>query len=160
MVDKIIELSNILESKHYVSTNNDIIQARKEIETIIIPKVIRINELLTKADLKMKRFKIDGFNGNIRVENDTDWNGKIISDRRSVILEIYDNVFDDYSYTYVNLDYFDKSDEELFEIFKKQSIDMKKCILNIHIEEKLKSEKLINEINKQIEEIKNLKLHN
>ena len=116
MVDKIIELSNILESKHYVSTNNDIIQARKEIETIIIPKVIRINELLTKADLKMKRFKIDGFNGNIRVENDTDWNGKIISDRRSVILEIYDNVFDDYSYTYVNLDYFDKSDEELFEI--------------------------------------------
>ena len=106
----------------------------------------------------MKRFRIDGFNGNIRVEYDTDWNGKIISDRRSVILEIYDDVFDDYSYTYINLDYFDKSDEELFEIFKEQSINMKKCILNLHIEEKLKSEKLINEINKQIEEIKNLKL--
>jgi hypothetical protein len=158
MVERIIELAKILENKHYVSTNNDIIQARKEIETIIIPKVIRINELLIKADLKMKRFRIDGFNGNIRVEYDTDWNGKIISDRRSIILEIYDNVFDDYSYTYVNLDYFDKSDEELFEIFKEQSINMKKSMLNLHIEEKLKSEKLINEINKQIEEIKNLKL--
>ena len=157
MVERIIELANILENKHYNSTNNDIIRARKEIETIIIPKVNRINELLIKADLKMKRFKIDGFNGNIRVKNDTDWNGKIISDKRSVILEIYD-IFDDYSYTYINLDYFDKSDEELFEIFKKQSIDMKKCMLNLHIKEKLKSEKLINEINKQIEEIKNLKL--
>ena len=158
MVERIIELANILQNKHYDSTNNDIIRARKEIETIIIPKVIRINELLIKADLKMKRFKIDGFNGNIRVENDTDWNGKIISDRRSVILELYDNVFDDYSYTYINLDYFDKSDEELFEIFKEQSINMKNCILNLHIEEKLKSEKLINEINKQIEEIIKLKL--
>ena len=158
MVERIIELANILENKHYVSTNNDIIRARKEIETIIIPKVIRINELLIKADLKMRRFKIDGFNGNIRVENDTDWNGKIISDRRSVILELHDNVFDEYSYTYINLDYFDKSDEELFEIFKEQSINMKNSILNLHIQEKLKSEKLINEINKQIEEIIKLKL--
>lgn len=154
MVERIIELANILESNHY--TGDCCNTAREELKSIIIPKVERINELLKKADLKVNWFKIEGFNGNVTIKRDTDWNGDDL-DTKSVVLEIFD-IFEDYSYTYIDLDYFNKSDEELFEIFKEKSINMKNCILNLHIQEKLKSEKLINEINKQIEEIIKLKL--
>ena len=155
MVEKIIELSNILESNHY--TGDSCNTARKELKSIIIPKVERINELLKKADLKVKWFKIEGFNGNVTIKHDTDWNGDDL-DTKSAVLELYDDTFDDYSYTYVDLDYFDKSDEELFEIFKEKSICLKKSFLKFQLEEKENVDKLINEINKQIEEIKNLKL--
>jgi hypothetical protein len=154
MVEKIIELSNILESNHYTGDSCD--TAREELKSIIIPKVERINELLKKADLKVKWFKIEGFNGNVTIKRDTDWNGDDL-DTKSVVLELFD-IFEDYSYTYVDLDYFDKSDEELFEIFKEKSIGMKKSFLQFQLEEKENVDKLINELNKQIEDIKNLKL--
>ena len=154
MVEKIIELSNILESNHYTGDSCD--AAREELKSIIIPKVERINELLKKADLKVKWFKIEGFNGNVTIKRDTDWNGDDL-DTKSVVLELFD-IFEDYSYTYVDLDYFDKSDEELFEIFKEKSICLKKSFLQFKLEEKENVDKLINELNKQIEDIKNLKL--
>ena len=154
MVEKIIELSNILESNHY--TGDSCNAAREELKSIIIPKVERINELLKKADLKVKWFKIEGFNGNVTIKRDTDWNGDDL-DTKSVVLELFD-IFEDYSYTYVDLDYFDKSDEELFEIFKEKSIRLKKSFLQFQLEEKENVDKLINELNKQIEDIKNLKL--
>jgi hypothetical protein len=154
MVEKIIELSNILESNHYTGDSCD--AAREELKSIIIPKVERINELLKKADLKVKWFKIEGFNGNVTIKRDTDWNGDDL-DTKSVVLELFD-IFEDYSYTYVDLDYFDKSDEELFEIFKEKSISLKKSFLQFQLEEKENVDKLINELNKQIEDIKNLKL--
>lgn len=154
MVDKIIELSNILESNHY--TGDSCNAAREELKSIIIPKVERINELLKKADLKVNWFKIEGFNGNVTIKRDTDWNGDDL-DTKSVVLELFD-IFEDYSYTYVDLDYFDKSDEELFEIFKEKSIRLKKSFLQFKLEEKENVDKLINELNKQIEDIKNLKL--
>ena len=154
MVEKIIELSNILESNHYTGDSCD--AAREELKSIIIPKVERINELLKKADLKVKWFKIEGFNGNVTIKRDTDWNGDDL-DTKSVVLELFD-IFEDYSYTYVDLDYFDKSDEELFEIFKEKSISLKKSFLQFKLEEKENVDKFINELNKQIEDIKNLKL--
>ena len=154
MVEKIIELSNILESNHY--TGDSCNAAREELKSIIIPKVERINELLKKADLKVNWFKIEGFNGNVTIKRDTDWNGDDL-DTKSVVLELFD-IFEDYSYTYVDLDYFDKSDEELFEIFKEKSISLKKSFLQFQLEEKENVDKLINELNKQIEDIKNLKL--
>jgi hypothetical protein len=154
MVEKIIELSNILESNHYTGDSCD--TAREELKSIIIPKVERINELLKKADLKVKWFKIEGFNGNVTIKRDTDWNGDDL-DTKSVVLELFD-IFEDYSYTYIDLDYFNKSDEELFEIFKEQSIGMKKLLLKHQLDNKEKIDKLINELNKQIEDIKNLKL--
>ena len=154
MVEKIIELSNILESNHY--TGDCCNAAREELKSIIIPKVERINELLKKADLKVNWFKIEGFNGNVTIKRDTDWNGDDL-DTKSVVLELFD-IFEDYSYTYVDLDYFDKSDEELFEIFKEKSIRLKKSFLQFKLEEKENVDKLINELNKQIEDIKNLKL--
>jgi hypothetical protein len=154
MVEKIIELSNILESNHY--TGDSCNAAREELKSIIIPKVERINELLKKTDLKVKWFKIEGFNGNVTIKRDTDWNGDDL-DTKSVVLELFD-IFEDYSYTYVDLDYFDKSDEELFEIFKEKSISLKKSFLQFQLEEKENVDKLINELNKQIEDIKNLKL--
>ena len=154
MVEKIIELSNILESNHY--TGDSCNAAREELKSIIIPKVERINELLKKADLKVKWFKIEGFNGNVTIKRDTDWNGDDL-DTKSAVLELFD-IFEDYSYTYVDLDYFDKSDEELFEIFKEKSICLKKSFLQFQLEEKENVDKLLNELNKQIEDIKNLKL--
>ena len=111
---------------------------------------------LKKADLKVKWFKIEGFNGNVTIKRDTDWNGDDL-DTKSAVLELFD-IFEDYSYTYVDLDYFDKSDEELFEIFKEKSIHLKKSFLQFQLEEKENVDKLINELNKQIEDIKNLKL--
>ena len=155
MVEKIIELSNILESNHYTGDCCNV--AREELKSIIIPKVERINELLKKADLKVKWFKIEGFNGNVTIKRDTDWNGYDLS-TKSAVLELYDDIFDDYSYTYVDLDYFDKSDEELFEIFKEKSIRMKMFLLKHQLDNKETIDKLINELNKQIEDIKNLKL--
>ena len=154
MVEKIIELANILESNHY--TGDSCNAAREELKSIIIPKVERINELLKKAALKVKWFKIEGFNGNVTIKRDTDWNGDDL-DTKSAVLELFD-IFEDYSYTYVDLDYFDKSDEELFEIFKEKSICLKKSFLQFQLEEKENVDKLINELNKQIEDIKNLKL--
>jgi hypothetical protein len=154
MVERIIELANILESNHYSGDTCD--TAREELKSIIIPKVERINELLKKTDLKVKWFKIEGFNGNVTIKRDTDWNGDDL-DTKSVVLELFD-IFEDYSYTYVDLDYFDKSDEELFEIFKEKSISLKKSFLQFQLEEKENVDKLINELNKQIEDIKNLKL--
>jgi hypothetical protein len=154
MVEKIIELSNILESNHY--TGDSCNGVREELKSIIIPKVERMNELLKKADLKVEWFKIEGFNGNVTIKRDTDWNGDDL-DTKSVVLELFD-IFEDYSYTYIDLDYFNKSDEELFEIFKEQSIGMKKLLLKHQLDNKEKIDKLINELNKQIEDIKNLKL--
>ena len=87
MVEKIIELSNILESNHYTGDSCD--AAREELKSIIIPKVERINELLKKADLKVKWFKIEGFNGNVTIKLDTDWNGDDL-DTKSVVLELFD----------------------------------------------------------------------
>ena len=156
MVERIIELANILENNHY--TGDCCNTAREELKSIIVPKVERINELLKKADLKVNWFKIEGFNGNVTIKRDTDWNGDDL-DTKSVVLEIFD-IFEDYSYTYIDLDYFNKSDEELFEIFKEKSIRLKKSFLQFKLEEKENADKLINELNKQIEDIKNLKLHN
>jgi hypothetical protein len=154
MIERIIELANVLESNHYTGDSCD--TAREELKSIIVPRVTRINELLKKADLKVKWFKIEGFNGNVTIKRDTDWNGDDLN-TKSVVLELFD-IFEDYSYTYVDLDYFDKSDEELFEIFKEKSIGMKKSFLQFQLEEKENVDKLINELNKQIEDIKNLKL--
>ena len=151
MVEKIIELANILESNHYTGDSCD--AAREELKSIIIPKVERINELLKKADLKVKWFKIEGFNGNVTIKRDTDWNGDDL-DTKSAVLELYDNIFDDYSYTYVDLDYFDKSDEELFEEFRAYSIKMKEFMVKYHAY----NSNAIIELNKQIEKLKNTEL--
>lgn len=155
MVEKIIELAHILESNHYRGDSCD--TAREELKSIIIPKVERINELLKKAYLKNKWIKIEGFNGNVTIKCDTDWNGDDL-DTKSAVLELYDDIFDDYSNVYVNLDYFDKSDEELFEIFKEQSIGKTKLMLKHQLDNKETIDKLIKDLNEQIEDIKNLKL--
>lgn len=155
MVERIIELANILESNHYSGDSCD--TAREELKSIIIPKVERINELLKKAYLKDKWLKIEGFSGNVTIKRDTNWKGDDL-DTKSAVLELYDDIFDDYSHVYVNLDYFDKSDEELFEIFKEQSIGIKKLMLKHQLDNKETIDKLIKELNKQIEDIKNLKL--
>ena len=154
MVEKIIELANILESNHYSGDSCDTV--REELKSIIIPKVERINELLKKSYLKIK-FKIEGFNGNVTIKRDTNWKGDDL-DTKSAVLELYEDIFNDYSHVYVNLDYFDKSDEELFEIFKEQSIGMTKLMLKHQLDNKETIDKIIKELNKQIEDIKNLKL--
>ena len=147
MVERIIELANILKA------NPKDAAARKESKSIIIPRVNRINELLVKADLKIKFFYTEGFTGNIKVENDCDWDGSVMNSK-SVILELYDEEFDGFSSTYVNLNYFDKSDEELFEEFKEYSIGLKKFMVKFHEG----SVNKILELNKQIEELKNTEL--
>jgi hypothetical protein len=147
MVERIIELANILKA------NPKDAAAREESKNIIIPRVNRINELLVKADLRIKFFYTEGFTGNIKVENDCDWDGSVMNSK-SVILELYDEEFDSFSSTYVDLNYFDKSDEELFEEFKEYSIGLKKFKVNAH---KCSVNKLL-ELNKQIEELKNAKL--
>ena len=147
MVERIIELANILKA------NPKDAAARKESKSIIIPRVNRINELLVKADLRIKFFYTEGFTGNIKVENDCDWDGSVMNSK-SVILELYDEEFDGFSSTYVDLNYFDKSDEELFEEFKEYSIGLKKNLVKFH---KGSVNKIL-ELNKQIEELKNAKL--
>jgi hypothetical protein len=155
MVERIIELANILESNHYSGDTCD--TAREELKSIIIPKVERINELLKKAYLKDKWLKIEGFNGNVTIKRDTNWKGDDL-DTKSAVLELYDDIFDDYSHVYVNLDYFDKSDEELFEIFKEQSIGKTKLMLKHQLDNKETIDKIIKDLNEQIEDIKNMKL--
>ena len=147
MVERIIELANILKA------NPKDAAAREEAKNIIIPRVKRINELLKKTDLRVKYFYAEGFTGNIKVENDCDWDGSVM-DSKSVILELYDEEFDGFSSTYVDLNYFDKSDEELFEEFKEYSIGLKKFMVKFHEG----SVNKILELNKQIEELKNAKL--
>ena len=147
MVERIIELANILKA------NPKDAAAREESRNIIIPRVNRINELLVNADLRIKFFYIEGFTGNIEVENDCDWDGSVM-DSKSVILELYDEEFDSFSSTYVNLNYLDKSDEELFEEFKEYSIGLKKFMMKFHED----SVNKVLELNKQIEELKNVKL--
>ncbi len=147
MVERIIELANILKA------NPKDAAAREEAKNIIIPRVKRINELLKKTDLRVKYFYTEGFTGNIKVKNDYDWDGSVM-DSKSVILELYDEEFDCFESTYVDLNYFDKSDEELFEEFKEYSIGLKKFMMNLH---KGDVNKLL-ELNKQIEELKYAKL--
>jgi hypothetical protein len=147
MVERIIELANIQKA------NPKDAAAREEAKNIIIPRVKRINELLKKTDLRVKYFYAEGFTGNIKVENDCDWDGSVM-DSKSVILELYNEEFDCFKLTYVDLNYFDKSDEELFEEFKEYSIGLKKFMVKFHEG----SVNKILELNKQIEELKNTKL--
>jgi DNA-directed RNA polymerase alpha subunit len=147
MVERIIELANIQKA------NPKDAAAREEAKSIIIPRVKRINELLKKTDLRVRYFYAEGFTGNIKVENDCDWDGSVM-DSKSVILELYDEEFDCFESTYVDLNYFDKSDEELFEEFKEYSIGLKKFMVKFHEG----SVNKVLELNKQIEELKNAKL--
>jgi hypothetical protein len=75
-------------------------------------------------------------------------------DSKSVILELYDEEFDCFESTYVDLNYFDKSDEELFEEFRADSIQMKEFMAKYHAY----NSNAVIKINKQIEELKNAKL--
>lgn len=149
MVERIIELANIQKA------NPKDAAAREEAKNIIIPRVKRINELLKKTDLRVKYFYAEGFTGNIKVENDCDWDGSVM-DSKSVILELYDEEFDCFESTYVDLNYFDKSDEELFEEFRDDSIKMKEFMIKYHKHEY--NSNTIIELNKQIEKLKNTKL--
>ena len=149
MVERIVELANALKNK-----TGDANAVREELKSIIIPKVMRINELCKKVDLKVRFFDIDGFGGSVEVKTDYDLDGSPL-DSKSVILECYDEEYDEIRHTYVDLEYFGKSDEELFEHFKKESIDLKKFMIG------LKSRQLDSEIvslKERIEEIKNLEL--
>ena len=139
MIERIEELANLLK---YKSDDNDAI--RKELMDIIIPKVKRINELFILTDLKHRCFEIDGFDGNIAIENDYDWDGTIL-DSKSVNLECNEDI------EYIDLEYFGKTDEELFETFKKESIQVKQYLLDL-------AETNIVELKKDIEKINNLKL--
>ena len=144
MVERIIELTDILKD-----TN----AALEELMQIIVPKVNRINELLSKVDLEYKRYNLNGFIYNITVKNDYECNGNML-DSKSVIIEYYDKYNDRHS-TYIDLDYFGKSDDELFEIFKKESISLKQIILQL---EKDRYKNLIDKLETEIKIIENLKL--
>lgn len=137
--DRIEELANLL--KDNSGDNADI---RKELKDIIIPKVKRINKLFILTGLIHRCFEIDGFDGNIVIENDYDWDGTIL-DSKTVNIVCRDDI------EYIDLQYFNKSDEELFEIFKKESIKVKQYLLDL-------AETNIVELKKDIEEINNLKL--
>lgn len=137
--DRIEELANLL--KDNSGDNADI---RKELKDIIIPKVKRINELFILTGLKHRCFEIDEFDGVIDIENDYDWDGTIL-DSKTVTIVCRDDI------EYIDLQYFNKSDEELFEIFKKESIKVKQYLLDL-------AETNIVELKKDIEEINNLKL--
>ena len=137
--DRIEELANLLK---YKSEDNAAI--RKELMDIIVPKVKRINELFILTDLKHRCFEIDGFDGNLTIDNDYDWDGTIL-DSKCVHLECNEDI------EYIDLEYFDKTDEELFETFKKESIQVKQYLLDL-------AETNIVELKKDIEEINNLKL--
>ena len=137
--DRIEELANLL--KYKSEDNADI---RKELMDIIIPKVKRINELFILTDLKHRCFEMDGFDGNIAIENDYDWDGTIL-DSKTVNIVCQDDI------EYIDLQYFNKSDEELFEMFKRESIQVKQYLLDL-------AETNIVELKKDIEKINNLKL--
>lgn len=152
MVERIIELSNILKA------NPKDTAAREELKNIIIPRVKKINEFIVKTGIKIKYFDIKGFDGTVTVEDDRDWDGRLIDNKKSVILKCYEEEFDDYHNTYIDLDYFDKSDEELLEFFKNESISLKRFMIGVKRGQIEKNEKAILELSKEIEEIKNLKL--
>lgn len=152
MVERIIELSNILKA------NPKDAAAREELKNIIIPRVKKINEFIVKTGVKIKYFDIKGFDGTVKVEDDRDWDGRLIDNKKSVILKCYEEEFDDYHNTYIDLDYFDKSDEELLEFFKNESISLKRFMIGVKRGQIEKNEKAILELSKEIEEIKNLKL--
>ena len=152
MVERIIELSNILKA------NPKDTAAREELKNIIIPRVEKINEFIVKTGIKIKYFDIKGFDGTVTVEEDRDWDGSLIDNRKSVILKCYEEEFDDYHNTYIDLDYFDKSDEELLEILKNESIRLKRLLIGIKKGRIKDDKKAILELNKEIEKIKNLKL--
>ena len=149
MVNRIIELANALKDK-----TGDANAVREELKSIIIPKVMRINEICKKVDLRVRHFDIEGFGGTVEVKNDYDLDGSML-DSKSVILECYDEEYDEIGHTYVDLEYFGKSDEELFESFKKESIDLKEFMIGLKSRQ-LDSE--IGELKDRIEEIKNLEL--
>lgn len=152
MVERIIELSNILKA------NPKDTAAREELKNIIIPRVEKINEFIVKTGIKIKYFDIKGFDGTVTVEDDRDLDGRLIDNKKSVILKCYEEEFDDYHNTYIDLDYFDKSDEELLEFFKNESISLKRFMIGVKRGQIEKNEKAILELSKEIEEIKNLKL--
>ena len=77
-------------------------------------------------------------------------------DSKSVILELYNEEFDFFESTYVDLNYFDKSDEELFEEFRADSIEMKEFMVKYYKHEY--NSNTILELNKQIEKLKNIEL--
>ena len=147
MVKRIIELANALKNG-----SSDVNAVREELKSIIIPKVMMINEICKTVDLKVRRFDIEGFGGSIEIKNDYDLDGSVF-DSKSVILECYDEEYDDIRHTYVDLEYFNKSDEELFEYFKKESIKMKEFMLDLEIQQHTRK---VQRMNKNIEEIKNL----
>ena len=147
MVERIVELANALKNK-----TGDANAVREELKSIIIPKVMRINELCKKVDLRVRFFDIEGFGGTVEVKNDYDLDGSML-DSKSVILECYDEEYDEIRHTYVDLEYFGKSDEELFEHFKKESIQMKEFLLDLEIQQHARK---VQRMNKNIEEIKNL----
>lgn len=144
MVERIIELTNGLKN------TND---AREELMEIIIPKVNRINELLSKVGLEHKRYNLNGFIYYITVKNDYECNGNML-DSKSVVIEFYDKYNVQHS-TYIDLDCFGKSDDELFEIFKKESISLKQIILQL---EKDRYKNLIDKLETEIKMIENLEL--
>lgn len=144
MVERIIELTNGLKN------TND---AREELMEIIIPKVNRINELLSKVGLEHKRYNLNGFIYYITVKNDYECNGNML-DSKSVVIEFYDKYNVQHS-TYIDLDYFGKSDEELFEIFKKESVSLKQIILQL---EKDRYKNLMDKLETEIKTIENLEL--
>ena len=147
MIERIVELANALKNK-----TGDANAVREELKSIIIPKVMRINELCKKVDLRVRFFDIEGFGGTVEVKNDYDLDGSML-DSKSVILECYDEEYDEIRHTYVDLEYFGKSDEELFEHFKKESIQMKEFLLDLEIQQHARK---VQRMNKNIEEIKNL----
>ena len=80
MVERIIELANALKNG-----SGDVNAIREELKSIIIPKVMMINEICKKVDLKVRRFDIEGFGGSIEIKNDYDLDGSVL-DSKSVIL--------------------------------------------------------------------------
>ena len=98
MVERIIELSNILKANPKDTAARA--AAREELKNIIIPRVEKINEFIVKTGIKIKYFDIKGFDGTVTVEEDRDWDGSLIDNRKSVILKCYEEEFDDYHNKY------------------------------------------------------------
>ena len=152
MVDKIVELANILNSDYDWEVKD---AARKELKDIIIPKVEKINELFVKTNLP-KHFELNGFEGNVFIKNDCDWNGKIL-DKKNIILIRVRGTEEGFGYhdnTYIDLDYFNKSDEELLEMFKEESISQKQLLIEIQTSQIETINAKMIELKNQIEKIK------
>ena len=152
MVERIIELADILKNN-----TGDVNASCEELKDIIVQKVIKINKLLKKVGLKDDCIDITGFDGKIIIENDTNWDGSSLNNK-SIILQCYDKDLDDFSYKYVYLDYFNKSDDELFEVFKEKSITIRTLMVEF-VKDRIKDEeKRMLKLNIEIENIKNLQL--